>query len=772
MINSLPIYLHHLCSTTGDAVTCTPRKICAASSPSHLTNFFTMDIHRCRFVDYTPHTITALAFSHASDTSGAAPHGLRLAVGRSNGDIEIWNPRHNWTHETTLPGARGRTVEGLVWAHAAGELPRLFSIGSSTYITEWDLKTGRPRANLNCNAGVIWCIDTSASGDRLAVGCDDGSVVLIDISGGSGVMEFSSICQRQEQRVLGLSWYGDDMVIGGCADGRVRCWATKGDSKGRIVGSMKVDKLQTESTLVWSVAALPTRGQFVTGDSTGSVKFWDIETFSLMQNFTVHEADVLALVKDATGEKIFSAGIDRKIHQYSWLDHKSKKKSKWIHNYNRLLHLNDVRSLSLFESKAHNFLVSGGVERSIIVQSVESFHQGPYKKIILDQQQSNITACPSSNLIALFQDQTVKVWRLADDRHKLVAKLTLADEDNITSVTIGESGESASFMAVSTLNSVKVFQLTEENQKLKVQKIRDSNFDSIVSGARRVLIYDENRLLIQTPEDEIYKFSISNESIDLEDEVECVAKEGNAIKAGFEYFNSIHSICIAKDSTSIIVARYNNSIEVLPLNGEEGYLLTTLSIPVHLLTTTEDDTVVVLTEENKVFELNIAKDSANLLTAWSQKNSENLPTAFLKTDDKPQGMFTQNKRLWVYGGQWLAFFDLSANVEFSKHIQKQAKKRTRDGLSILATEEHNGKLEEDGTLDEEITRATEKREQENDDEKEFTANGKSKNNYWMTQKYRPILKVLDWSENEIAVVEREAFALPTTAAFEAARFRI
>ncbi|KAM9918817.1 hypothetical protein OXX59_008388, partial [Metschnikowia pulcherrima] len=169
-----------------------------------------MDIHRCRFVDYTPHNITASAFSHASDLSKTAPQGLRLAVGRSNGDIEIWNPRYNWLHELTLPGARGRAIEGLVWSHAEGDLPRLFSIGGSTYITEWDLTTGRPKANLNCNAGVIWCIDCNTSGTKLAVGCDDGTVVVVDISGGSGIMEYEFICQRQDQRVLGLRWYGDD----------------------------------------------------------------------------------------------------------------------------------------------------------------------------------------------------------------------------------------------------------------------------------------------------------------------------------------------------------------------------------------------------------------------------------------------------------------------------------------------------------------------------------------------------------------------------------
>lgn len=730
-----------------------------------------MDIHRCRFVDYTPHNITALAFSHASDTSKVAPQGLRLAVGRANGDIEIWNPRYNWLHEMTLPGARGRAIEGLVWSHTEGEIPRLFSIGGSTYITEWDLTTGRPRANLNCNAGVIWCIDSNVSGTKLAVGCDDGTVVVVDISGGSGVMEYEFICQRQDQRVLGMRWYGDDMLIGGCADGKVRCWAIKGDSRGKIICSMKVDKLKTESTLVWSIVPIPSRNQFVTGDSTGSVKFWDVSTFSLLQTFSAHEADVLSLTCDAGSEKVFSAGIDRKIHQFSFLNNKSKKGSKWIHNYSRLLHLNDVRTLALFESKAYNFLVSGGVERSIIVQSVENFQMGPYKKILMDQQVSNIALCPNSKLIGLFQDQTVKIWRLSDDKHKLVAKVSLSDEDNVTSISIGESSDSVSILAVATINSVKVFTLTEAGQKLQVKKLRDADFDALISGAKKVIVYNVNRILIHTPEDEIYKFVVNDETIELEDEVESIVQEGNNLRAGFEHFNSIHTIAMNDDYSKIAVARFNNTVEILPLTGDgEAHTLATLSNTVHLMAFTENDTLVILTEENKLFEFNVEKDDLSLLTPWSQRNSELIPVSFLKLDSKPEGMFFQDGKVWVHGNQWLAFFDLNLNLEVAKNYISKSKKRNKDGLSIREAEEYDSKSGSNSYFDRELTAAMVRRVE--DEEDNYDEEDKQTKPYWITQKYRPVLKVDKWSDSDIIVIEREAFALPTSSAFEAPHLKV
>lgn len=165
-----------------------------------------MNLHRCRFVDYTPHTISSVAFSHPSNTAAMASNDLRLAVGRNNGDIEIWNPKFNWTHETTLYGSKGTSIEGLCWAvNQDDTTPRLFTIGGSTYITEWDLSTGLPKINYDCNVGVIWSMAINKSNTKLAVGSDDGSVCIVDISGGFGSLEHDMICQRQDLRVLSLN---------------------------------------------------------------------------------------------------------------------------------------------------------------------------------------------------------------------------------------------------------------------------------------------------------------------------------------------------------------------------------------------------------------------------------------------------------------------------------------------------------------------------------------------------------------------------------------
>lgn len=87
----------------------------------------TLSVHRCRFVDFTPAGVTALAFpplslpSPKGKKAAAVRHAMKfanLAVGRANGNIEICE----WTgseHELQAPQAwvvkkvRTETLSGL-----------------------------------------------------------------------------------------------------------------------------------------------------------------------------------------------------------------------------------------------------------------------------------------------------------------------------------------------------------------------------------------------------------------------------------------------------------------------------------------------------------------------------------------------------------------------------------------------------------------------------------------------------------------------------------
>lgn len=697
-----------------------------------------MDVHRCRFVDYTPPTVTAVAFSHRSDPTRPSNSALRLAVGRSNGDIEIWNPRYNWVLETRLAGSRGRSIEGIVWA---GEEPRLFSIGGSTYVTEWDIRTGLPRVHYDCNAGIIWSIDASDDGTKLAVGCDDGSVVIVDVSGGPGSVEHHMVCQKQPLRVLTVKWYKSEMVVGGCADARIRCWGAQSESRGRIVSTMRVDKSKTESTLVWSIMTLPQRGAIVSGDSTGLVKFWEVATSSLAQTFTSHDADVLALAADASGERVFSAGVDRKIHQFSLVAATGKRASKWVHSYNRLLHSNDIRTLAIHQSlHGPGLLVSGGIERSLVIQSVAGFHDGPYKKIVISHQLANVCIHPAG-MVFMWQDQTVKGWRTINGSHRLVAKLAMADDANITHVAVNEA---ITLMAVATSTAVRLFRLQDDGHRFVVTKIRDPEFDVMVSGARYVTLRDDN-LFVLTCDNEVYRYQVGD-TISLVDELETGILWVKNMVVGPQF---------------VVVAGFDGKIEVIPTNGK-AYSLTKVTPYPHLISISSRNTVLILTQDNRLLEFEV-NGTESTLSAWSKRNSEFMPKAFTTLDDKPDGMFADSlaNRIWIYGATWLCFFDLSQNLPVTKSSNLMGgKKRARDGLEIEA-DDHSDSLKQ--------SQVDRLRHEILEDGEQVDA---ASTPFWFTTKYRPILAANSFGSDSIVVVERPLFSLPEGKAFDLPKLKV
>jgi len=206
-----------------------------------------------------------------------------------------------------LRGGRGRSIEGLAWIPAPvyqrNHPPRLFSIGSSIYLTEWDLTTGLPKQHLASNAGAIWTLAASPDSCALALGCEDGTVMLVDVSEGS--FAYSRFLERQTSRILSLSYHPNGQyLVGGCGDSTIRVWEVD-HPHGRLVAQMKVERTERKGkkrirkmdTVVWAVKVAKD-GTVISGDSTGSLKVWESRFWSLKQSFQVHRADILCFAFD------------------------------------------------------------------------------------------------------------------------------------------------------------------------------------------------------------------------------------------------------------------------------------------------------------------------------------------------------------------------------------------------------------------------------------------------------------------------------------------
>ena len=312
-----------------------------------------MDIHRCRFVPYPPSAINALAFSQPSPNSRKerASADLRLAIGRDNGSIEIWKPQDgDWFQETTLWGGKDRTIDALTWTNS--ENPRLFSIGHSSVVTEWNLSEGIPLRQ-SATSNELWCLvaQPGLENQELAVGCVDGSVIILSTADDD--LAYSRTLARstsKKAQALSITFKDEHTIVTGCADSRIRIYDTR---NGNLVRTMSLGAGVGKDILVWSVKCLPD-GSIVSGDATGEIRFWDGKTYTLMQRLRSHVADVFVVEVSPDGETIFSGSMDRRTVTYK------KVGRRWAEVSHRRFHTHDVKAMVAFNSKTLSVLVSGG----------------------------------------------------------------------------------------------------------------------------------------------------------------------------------------------------------------------------------------------------------------------------------------------------------------------------------------------------------------------------------------------------------------------------
>ncbi|KAF7594797.1 U3 small nucleolar RNA-associated protein [Aspergillus hancockii] len=497
-----------------------------------------MDIHRCRFVPFNPQAINALAFSHppSAELAGRGVPTLRLAVGRANGDIEIWNPmRGAWFQETVLRGGKDRSIEGLAWTldppepgPDASKLPgrlRLFSIGYSTAVTEWDIEQGRPLRHSSGNYGEIWCIaaqprwqptkrgkdgkwmppaEGEYTGQHLAAGCADGSIVILSTADND--LKFHRLMRpsTKRARVLSVTFQDRNTIVAGYADSSVRLFDIRNGQLLRTISLGKGPTGGTKELLVWSVKCLPD-GTIVSGDSAGEVRFWDAKNYSLIQRLQCHLADTLDIAVSANGDTVVSGGADQRTVVYRKKDgEQGDKKSRWVEVMHRRYHTHDVKTFAVYETRDISVVVSGGPDATPIVLPLREFGKEHHRKLSSLPQIPQLASSPSSRLVMSFWDREISIWRLFrapasaqenidGQRHRLVGKVLIQGEENITSAMLSSDGK---ILVVATISTVKVFSIRrrkgDEKGTLRIQKL-DIPSALADSGARVVTVSPDSR---------------------------------------------------------------------------------------------------------------------------------------------------------------------------------------------------------------------------------------------------------------------------------------
>ncbi|KAL8733517.1 MAG: hypothetical protein Q9181_003565 [Wetmoreana brouardii] len=590
-----------------------------------------MDIHRCRFVPYPPSAINTLAFSHPSSlaTSSKGPPTLRLAIGRANGDIEIWNPlRGAWHQESIFRGGKDRSIEGLVWTQDPEEqdkndfiLPgrlRLFSIGYSASVTEWDLSVGRPARHASGNYGELWCmaaqprmpppdrstingvngtVQDEIQYQSLAVGCADGSIVLMSTADGD--LKFQRTLTRppkKKARVLSIVWQNNYTVVTGHADSIVRIFDAH---NGQQIRSMSLGGgLQggPKETLVWSVKCM-VDGTIVTGDSTGTVSFWDAGNYTRLQRITSHKADILDLTVSVDGKTVFSGGMDRRTILYRrTAGSKPGEKERWVEVAHQRFHSHDVKTMAAFETKNISILASGGLDTSPIIVPIREFGKEHHRTLSSLPQQPPMRSAPKKGLLVSWWDREVSIWKISKrtkiaagvdeledllhpPSNKLMAKVLLQGEESIDSVDVLADG---SLLAVSTLAETKAFHLRNKADSAIALRKVDLPSETAKTGVKILQFSPDGKwLLLITSNNKIQLIRVVNQDDSkkaprfLTQPINLKRLPRKTTKSKYlhgtlgAYDRSICRVAFSADSRILVVGDFSGHLDTYVLEGHE-----------------------------------------------------------------------------------------------------------------------------------------------------------------------------------------------------------
>lgn len=667
-----------------------------------------LNIHRCRKVNHMPSTITSISYLNNL-----------IAVSRENGNIQIYYMKEKgWFLERTLYGSPESSIEQVIWvdpliqtnssnngnksnkdidedetelsllykkqisqSHVKG---RLISVHLDGKIIEWDLSTGLSKSILH-TGGAIWSAKLNNNQTILACGCEDGRIRFIDLTSSSS-LEILRMSEKSTSRILSIAWIDDDYVISGGADSIMRKIHV---GSGRFVLKMDVGG---NETVVWELQTFinPETNEIglVSGDSTGSIIWWDYVSGVPIHLMKSHEADILTI--GISPNRILSAGVDRKIVQYT-LD--------GLHAGEKRYHTHDIRSL-MYISKPYDLLVSGGVDGTLTYIPLLDFPDCKITRLPTFPHNGIVNISRNGMFLGII-DKNIKIWKSSiksnnSEQHnaKLVAKI-VHHGLNISCASISDNGNK---VVICDTRSIKLYSFIDGSIKM----IKSNDLLTSGGALSCSITPDETKIIIGSSVDGSIKiFDSTNGNLIITLKEHLLVHECKGLNKG--KWDYLRDIAISKDGQWLAIADVSSNIAVYSL---DSFKLQTI-IPTFNKTHTAiafheaNLSTLIITLTNNVFHLYDVEEKQ--FTPWSKKNSNKLPFRLIQRKECIMGISTTSKDsnlITLYGSSFVLFVDLSKPITSRDCIISAGKKRliksafSTESDSILGKRSLNNEDEE------------------------------------------------------------------------------
>lgn len=317
--------------------------------------------------------------------------------------MEIWHIKHVPHMIRCIPGSKELSVEALAWVNS-----RLFSVGLTGELVEWNLQALQVKRKLLLTGNAAWCMDVARNKQHLAIGTDGGYVNIFDVSDPNEV-NYVRIFDKQEGKIICCQFdHTGDFLVTGSAD-TIRVWQL---ATGHAIHKMSVGRTEAKKeTMIWSLRVLKDFS-IIAGDSRGHITVWNGNEAAQIDDIPVIMTGSVLAVAVSDDEKTFvCAGVDAKIRTYSLVEvcKDGQNHSKWVKFLQRVVHEHDVKCLAFTADKVFSGGVDGylGTSYSSKLRNMQEITKhGPFLS------QPCISLARSSRMLLLRYVDYIEIWRL------------------------------------------------------------------------------------------------------------------------------------------------------------------------------------------------------------------------------------------------------------------------------------------------------------------------------------------------------------------------
>jgi WD40 repeat protein len=230
--------------------------------------------------------------------------GKTMASGSECGDVVIWNTETGKLLRTFV----GHTLQSMSVAfHPQGKL--LASSSCDASIKLWDITTGKCIKNLTGHTSFAFSVNFSPDGNQLVSSSFDATIKIWDVASGRCLQTMQD---HSRATVEALFTPNGKQIVSASQDLTLRIWEQR-----EFSGWQCIKVLYGHKNNIWSMA-LDSKGKnLVSGDLSGALKIWDMETLQCSRTLLSESRAFRALAFHPAGNVLASSREDCRIQLWN-----------------------------------------------------------------------------------------------------------------------------------------------------------------------------------------------------------------------------------------------------------------------------------------------------------------------------------------------------------------------------------------------------------------------------------------------------------------------